>query len=681
MYLMTLPEPDIRRKFTHRQGKTGFSNDVLRNFIVTHHTAANQLARLKYADKVRNGIAAAYASLAGNPDKIKLSAFVREISIRALKEITPSTPNDGDIPWDKVANTANQVVFYMLLTAPKSALIQMTQLHVVGLPILITKYGLDAGVTAARYSMFWDKFGTTKKDKNGDIVTEWGKPSIENSKYIANHKNPVYKKILTDAWNYANDRDVFQSTYANDMYSMSSVPTTEYYGKISKAIRWTGNFTAGAFHHAERISREIMFMSSFELDYKANLNKGMSPKNAAEKAQKIAYQLTNDALFNYTDYNKPRVMKSIPGRITFQFLSFSAQFTSLLVRNFYGMLPFFNKSEKKVAASIFFGILLTTGTYSGYTGMPLYSFILGVAEGIREAMRPGMGEDDEDYDLYYDESEKGGPLGKRSLDLWFRNSFIPEYFGPNSAIANLIGLDAKDAKTLARAAEVGIIPAITDLGISGSLSLDGLWFRDDKPAKTSREAFNNFVLGFGGPLVSMGGNMYSAFDDFNNGRYDKGLEKFAPAWLKGSLTAYRLSNEGAVTVLGAEVKDLEFYTTGKLIAQGLGFGSTEVQQIQHSNFKAKELSMKINSEKETILKRLNNAVMQDSDKKIIDILKEVMAFNKKNPVAAFQDETIQNSLEARGKMRAGAYQGLALTEKEAEYIYPLVSGTRSVDRE
>jgi Tfp pilus assembly protein PilV len=29
----------------------------------------------------------------------------------------------------------------------------------------------------------------------------------------------------------------------------------------------------------------------------------------------------------------------------------------------------------------------------------------------------------------------------------------------------------------------------------------------------------------------------------------------------------------------------------------------------------------------------------------------------------------------------GAYQGLALTEKEAEYIYPLVSGTRSVDRE
>jgi hypothetical protein len=53
MYLMTLPERDIRRRFTHRQGKTGFSADVIRNFIVSQHTAANQLSRLAYSDKLR----------------------------------------------------------------------------------------------------------------------------------------------------------------------------------------------------------------------------------------------------------------------------------------------------------------------------------------------------------------------------------------------------------------------------------------------------------------------------------------------------------------------------------------------------------------------------------------------------------------------------------------------------
>ena len=72
---------------------------------------------------------------------------------------------------------------------------------------------------------------------------------------------------------------------------------------------------------------------------------------------------------------------------------------------------------------------------------------------------------------------------------------------------------------------------------------------------------------------------------------------------------------------------------------------------------------------------------QDSDKKIVDVLKEVLAFNKKNPMAALEDETIEKSIEARGEVRGNAYQGLALTEQEAEYIFPLVRGTRSADRE
>ena len=101
MYLMTLPDKDIRRKFVHRQGKTGFSADAIRNFITSQHTAANQLARLSYADKIRNGIAAAYAEIAQNPDKLKLAVLIREISARALDEITPSIPDEG-IDWNKV---------------------------------------------------------------------------------------------------------------------------------------------------------------------------------------------------------------------------------------------------------------------------------------------------------------------------------------------------------------------------------------------------------------------------------------------------------------------------------------------------------------------------------------------------------------------------------------------------
>lgn len=681
MYLMTLPEKDLRRKFTHRQGKTGFSADVLRNFIVTQHTAANQLSRLKYADAVRTGIAASYAEIANNPDKLRLSAFIREISSRAINEITPNVPTE-DFDWNAVATIGNKFVFYWLLTSPKSALVQMTQLPIVGLPTLGAKFGIGKTLAvAARYSKLWNKFGLTKKDNSGNIVTEWGQPSIADSSYIAKHKNPAYKKVLTDAWNYANERDIFMSTYAGDMYAMSAAPTSEYNGKLTRATRAVFNFTSGAFHHSERISREIMFMSAFELAYEENISKGMGSKDAADNANERALKLTYDALFNYTQYNKPRVMKSAGGRLAFQFLTYPIQMTSYLVRNFYGMLPLLNKSEKKEAAIKFFGTLGMTGLFAGVTGFPLYSLIMGIAEGIREAMRPGMGEDnEEEVDEDYDEDADGNPLGKRSLDLWFRNWCIPHFFGDGSNLASILNLTDEQASTLARAVEMGPISSYFDLNVGASTSLDGLWFRNDKPAETSREAFMNFAFSFTGPIGSVGANMFGAFDDFNNGQVNRGFEKLSPAWLRGGLTAIRLKKEGATTTTGDEIMNAEFYTTGKLLAQTLGFASTEVAQVQKANFMAKQMVIKIQRESKALLNRLDVAVRSDNDpedKKLDKVLFEIDKFNRKNPMLAIEGETISNSLQSRAKRRGKAYQGISVSDKEAPFVYPLVEGTRS----
>jgi hypothetical protein len=673
MYLMTLPDKDIRRKFVHRQGKTGFSADAIRNFITSQHTAANQLARLSYADKIRNGIAAAYAEIAQNPDKLKLAVLIREVSARALDEITPSIPDEG-IDWNKVAATGNKFVFYWLLTSPKSALIQMTQLPIVGLPTLGAEFGMGkATATAARYSALWNKFGVPVTDPDGNIFTKWGQPSINDSNYIAKHPDPTYRKALKDAWNFANDKDIFMSTYAGDMTAMSEVPTAQYHNMISRGTRGIFNFMGGAFHHAERISREIMFMSSFELAYADYKQKGMDDKAAFDAATEKALQLTYDALFNYTQYNKPRLMKGSPGaKLATQFLTYPLQMTSYLVRNFYGMLPFLNKDEKKEAAIKFFGTLGMTGLFAGATGLPLYSFIMGVAEGMRELMRD---EEDEDYD----EDDEGNPLGKRNLDVWFRNSFIPSYFGPDSNLADALGLSEEDAKTLARGVEMGPLSAVTGLNLGASTSLDGLWFRDDSPGNTSREAFQNFIFGFSGPIGSIGSNIAGAFDDFNNGQINRGFEKLAPAWLKGGLTAYRLSQEGATTTKGDQIKEAEFYTTGKLAAQALGFGNTEVAQIQKSNFMAKQVIAKIEKQTATLLNRLDVAVRNEDDDKIESILDDIEKFNTKNAMLPISGETISKSLQSRMERRGKSSQGLSVSDKQAPFIYPLVEGTRSAD--
>ena len=670
MYLMTLPDKDIRRKFVHRQGKTGFSADAIRNFIVSQHTAANQLARLKYSDKIRNGIAAAYAEIQQNPDKLKLATIIREVSNRAINEITPTVPEEG-LDWDQVASIGNKFVFYWLLTSPKSALVQMTQLPIVGLPTLGAEFGIGkATATAARYGALWNKFGTTKKDENGDVVTEWGQPSINDSKYVNEHKNLAYRKVLKDAWNFANDKDIFMSTYAGDMTAMAAAPSTRYQGLVERGTRFTFNLMGGAFHHAERISREIMFMSSFELAYADAKQKGMDDKAAFDAATKRALKLTYDALFNYTQYNKPPPMKTAGGRLAFQFLTYPLQMTSYLVRNFYGMLPFLNKEEKKEAAIKFFGTLGMTGLFAGVTGFPLYSFIMGMTDGIRELMRD---EEDEDYD----EDDEGNPLGRRSTDLWFRNWFIPNYFGPDSSLANFFNLTEEQAATLSRGVEMGPISAYTDLNVGTSTSLDGLWFRSDSPAETSREAFINFAFSFTGPIGSVGANFAGAYDDWNKGQVSRAFEKLSPAWLKGGLTAMRLKEEGATTTKGDELMNPEFYTTGKLLAQTLGFGSTEVAQVQKANFMAKKIVTQINREKQNILNRLDVAVRKDDDDEIDEILEEIDKFNTKNAMLAINGETVSKSLQSRAERRGKAYQGLSVSDKEAPFVYPLVEGTRS----
>ena len=676
MYLMTLPDRDIRKKFTHRQGKTGFSADVIRNFVTSQHTAANQLTRLAYAEDVRNGIDQAYAELAGNPDKLKLSTFVDEIALRANAEVTPKVVEGID--WNKYASIGNQIVFFYMLTSPKSALVQMTQLPIVVLPVQTAKYGASVFKVVARYSNIFRMLGLTKKDSDGNVITKWGQPSINDSMYIRNIKDPEYKAALTEAWNTANDRDIFMSTYAADMSARSRSPTEKYQGATSRAFRNVGNFISGAFHHMERMTREITYMSTFELEYAKARKEGLSSKEATERGIKASIDMTYESLFNYTEYNKPRVMKHPLGRIPFQFMTYPLQMTSFLVRNFYSMLPYLNKQDKREAAIKFFGVLGMTTMFAGVVGLPGYSMIMGLAEGIREMLRD---EDDEDYD----EDDDGNPLGKRSLDLWFREWFLPTYFGEESSLAAALNLTPAQAELLTRSVKLGPIPALTDINIGSSVSLDGLWFRNDNPEKTSKGAFEQMAYDYAfGPLGSMASQLASAFDEWNNGQFNRAIEKSLPAFARGAATAVRLGTEGAKSRKGEEVMNAEFYTTGKLLAQALGAGSTEVADIQKANFMAKQMVLKIETERQNILTNLDVAMQRfdnnptDATEKAVEkIYERIEKYNAKNGMLAITGETIANSMAAREKTRSGSFQGLSVTKSQAPFVYPLVEKGRS----
>jgi hypothetical protein len=689
MFLMTLPDRDLRRRFTHRQGKTGFSADVLRNFVVSQHTAANQLARLAYADKIRMAIASAYAELEGNPDKLKLSTFVDEIAIRATDDITPQPINESAL--DKLATVGNQAVFFYMLTAPKSALVQLTQLPIVGLPTLSAEYGFtETSLTAARYLNLLDKFGLSKRDANGNVTTTWGEPSINDSSYVNKHPDPEYRKALKRAWQAGQDMDLFMATFAADTTARAQTPSKSFAGRPRRALRWAGNFMSGAFHHSERIAREIMYMSAFELEFARAKKEGLDNDAATARSIKVAAEMLNEGLFNYTQYNKPRKVFGLVdakrgiGRIPFQFMSFPIQMTSFLIRNGFKAIRLMSTmQERKEAAIKLFGTLGMTFMFAGAVGLPLYSFFMGVAEGVREAFRPDM--EDEDEDVFYDENDDGNPLGKRNLDLWFREWFIPTYFGRDSSIANALGLTDEQALTLQRAVKMGPISAFTDLDISASTSLDGLWFRSDTPAATSKDAFVEQAYDATyGPLGSMVTQIISSFDDFNNGDFNRGVEKLLPAFLRGTAKSVRLASEGELTRQGYKIKDVEEYSTGKLVGQALGFKSTEAAELQKKAILGARMAKEIEKDRLKTLNDLDKAVQRferdpsdANEERIEKALVGIGLFNYKNGfMNPITRETVVQSLKGRAKRRAGSVDGLALSEREGAFIYPLLEKTR-----
>jgi hypothetical protein len=292
-------------------------------------------------------------------------------------------------------------------------------------------------------------------------------------------------------------------------------------------------------------------------------------------------------------------------------------------------------------------------------------------------MRPGM--DDDEADPWYEADDDGNPLGKRNLDLWFREWFIPTYFGPGSSIAEALGLNDVQALTLQRAVKMGPVSALTDLNIGSSVSLDGLWFRDDTPAESTKAAFTELAFKLLGPLGSLIEQFGSAFDDFNSGHFNRGVEKMLPAFFRGTAKAIRAGTEGEMTRQGAEIREAEWFTTGKLVGLGLGFQSTEIAEVQKKNFLAKRMIMDIQKERMRLLNKLdlmvqnyNNDPSDSNEERMADVLLDISTFNYKNSILAISSDTIEKSLKGRAERRMHAAEGLMLESKIAPYVAPML---------
>ena len=625
IYLQAMPEQSFRNQFIHRKGIEGFSTDLLRNINTTGAKMSIQLARIKYSPMLRTSLSQAKSSIRATPE---YDPFVQSAKNRVNAVLTAGRKGDTvDQVLDGLAGTANKLSFFFYLSGASSGLIQPFSVYITGLPVLTANHGAGAAKELAKMVTYMNQYGVVRQ--NADGTKSYVAPSIANNQDLSPDERRAVQMMT--------QRGVTTSSYASEVFGYKSTPTESLYfdpqrGVIDnipvaygKTKRLGAVLVGGLMHNMERLSREAIYLASFRL--------GMEKHGDFERAVEQAVADTNECLGNYDMANRPLLMQKSGGKILLQFQMFPLHTYLLLLTNFKRMLPLLNKEGKREAAIKFFGILGTSASVAGITGVPFYGAVMGLLGWA--------------WKEFGKDPEWPEDLKSINFDLWFRTKFLPEQLGTGAALL----------------VEHGPLNKLTGLDFASKLSLDTPWGRDTKETKTSRESVTAWAMSHGGPTASMILSLADAHDAWKLGDTKKAAEKLAPAILRNKLIYDRMKEEGIKDYRGAQIMHPDSIKTGELWGQAIGFRPAISADVLEKNFKFASIENRIENERSQILKRMDIALRNKNFENYREAHNDMKDFNKGFPSYRIEPDDLANSLEKKQEARGKSYVGVVPTEK------------------
>jgi AcrR family transcriptional regulator len=622
VFLNTMPEQSFRLMFRHRKGRGGYRTDLIQNTAKTAAKMSVQLARLKYAQKMRNVTSAARDSIVGREH---LLPYVKELERRVATVLSPR-PQDV---WDAVAGVANRVTYLWTLTSASTALIQPISIYVSALPILAANHGFSPIRTAkelGKMITYLNQYGVVKENVDG--THRYVAPSIANAKNL-----PADEKRAIQAMTRMN---VAQSTYVAQVYDYSQTPVSDLESVRGRGKEAAYLITGALMHNMERLTREVVYLASYRLGKQRGLSEADAIKQAADD--------TREALGDYETTNKPRWMQRGVGRVAFAMKMYPVVMIQQLVGNFLKMLPFFNKEGKKEALAKFIGIYMTAGSIAGLAGIPAYSVLIhGIVAGLKDKV---------------DEEDLPEELKDMDPEMWLREVYMPQKFGEYS-----VGGVPLDEWIMD-----GPINAITGWSISSRIGLNDIWAKDGKSTKDVKEAAAGFLAAyFGGPTLSVATSMLDAVEQYMLGDYEKGNEKMMPKPIRDFLLAQKYDIEGIKSATGVELVAPENVKTSEKVGQIIGFAPALTASVKEAGFKMLSKEQDILNERNKILRKLdiqNRKGTDEGDAKFDNIIdKDVEQFNKQYPDYSLKIKDIKKSLKTKEEQRQKAPAGVTTTKK------------------
>jgi hypothetical protein len=674
MHLLNTPEGSGRKQFIKSKNRLGWSSDILRTFGATAEEYASDVARLRYVPEIDRAIEAAKKSIEAVPNvgkgeegKISVSSseqalardFISSIETRINGEMEPQPTSLANkiVPW------MNQLAFVSFLTAPATALVQVTALPMRVAPNLWGKYGMASTARVmGRYMNVFKNVPKFESKAKGERKT-FRVPTLMESNIIKNSKR--HRDALTRATDeYGLIMPLSEFLMGDKRTARTGLETTtsEVREKVYDAMTYL-------FDTSEQLTREVAFMSTYDLEYDKLANAGLSPEERQNKAVIAAKDTVNYTLGNYTNLNRPPVMKgSELARALFLFKQYSVITTRFFVQATRAMFGKNTPREERTAAmKEMTGVLGMGFMMGGVVGLPLYTLGMMTLQALQDAT-----DDDEDRK----ERMLKNPLTADSVEMQFRYEWLPEKFG-QPMLTDAAGKQIKLSDIILN----GAVSEATGWNFGSRVSLDlaGMWFRAPKDADTWGQTINNaLVENIPGASASL--NIVSMGEEFAKGNVLKGLEVGLPAMVKAPIKAYRLSEEGVRTQNEKIKLAAEDISNASIIGAVLGFNPTQIAKVQQQNRDILNSDKKLDEQKAELLGAYKQAVRRiqngdaDGQEKAREAVEDIMEYNKKigNPYYGISYANMYRSLTGSVSEAKYDIQGMGLNQVESYYAEQLL---------
>jgi hypothetical protein len=664
-WLLSTPERSVRRRFMHAQEVVGFQQDLLQQFASQASNYANQLSKLAYAGDIRLKTEEARDNVSDRDAtlKAKYNSVIDELETRAEDEINPS-------PQSAMINLLNRASYFYYLTAPATAMLQLTSIPIRVVPRLWRDYGYAEGTRIwLKYMKIWNTLGKAKVQTTRTGLAGAGDqldvlmPNINSSKLI--NADTPRGKLLRRAMAAGMERNVLETVQDTLIQNERETAKRHRTGVTRTAVETaalTGKAMGVMFQGLENISRQAAYFMAFELAYDAEKAKNPSPeaeKAVFDKAVTTALDTVRDTLGDYSNWERSSIMKNNLSRALFLFKMHPILQTKFLIgamrdigRGLYPGASPEAKAARAGAMKELGGVLMMAGVFGGLLGMPLYSVMaLALSESFDE-------EDDEDVRRLMGLD----PRVAYDSDIMFR-AWIMDKFGEP-----VVG-DVSLADILIH----GPVGALSNTEVSSRTSLDlkNMWFREAVTGDSTSDTIIKTALAniAGGQMLIQA---FNAKDNFADGDMYGAMKKMAPAFIRSWVAAGQGEEEGIVSGKGDTIiakDDISGLDTFRTIS---GFRPLRLARWQDYYITRGKNDKKIKAEKTQLLSTLDRKIRDGeitSKEQLREfVADEIIPFNRTYPDPSFiiTEETILRSLKGRSNVRERTVQGMRLEEKTAK---------------